>query len=63
MDEEKIADIFDRNLELTNVLEVGPGKGAITKYIVKRDYNYKAVEADRDMIDSLLTYRLRSYLK
>jgi len=50
---EKIVDVFDQNLDTANVLEVGPGKGAITKYILRKDYNYKAIEADRDMIEYL----------
>jgi len=53
----KIVDVFDQNIELNNVLEVGPGKGAITKYILEKGYNYKAIEADRDMVEHLwLTY-------
>ena len=49
----KIVDVFDENNSLKNVLEIGPGKGAITKYIVEKNYNYKAIEADRDMIEHL----------
>lgn len=36
-----------------NVLEVGPGKGMLTKYLLEQDFNLKAVEADRDMVDYL----------
>ena len=36
-----------------NVLEVGPGKGMLTKYLLKRDFNLKVVEADRDMVSYL----------
>lgn len=50
---QRIVDVFDENLTTSNVLEVGPGKGAITKYILKKNYNYKAIEADRDMIEHL----------
>lgn len=48
-----IVDVFDQNLDLKNVLEVGPGKGAITKSILERGYNYKAVDADLDMVEYL----------
>jgi len=37
-----------------NILEVGPGKGALTKYLVKEpSINFKAVEADWDMVHHL----------
>jgi len=37
-----------------NLLEVGPGKGALTKYLVKKpNLNFKAVEADWDMVHHL----------
>ena len=37
-----------------NLLEIGPGKGALTKFFLKeRDINYKAVEADWEMIHFL----------
>lgn len=40
--------------EVKNVLEIGPGKGVLTKYLLKKDHiNFKAVDADRDMIHYL----------
>jgi len=38
---------------LKNVLEVGPGKGMLTKYLLDKDFNFRAVEADRDMVTYL----------
>lgn len=39
-----------------NVLEVGPGKGALTQLLAQEEIiNLKAVEADRDMADYLLS--------
>ncbi len=35
---------------LKNVLEIGPGKGMLTKYLLEQDINLKAVEADQDMV-------------
>lgn len=35
---------------LRNVLEIGPGKGVLTKYLIQQDINLKVVEADRDMV-------------
>lgn len=32
------------------VLEVGPGKGVLTKYLLEQDIELKVVEADRDMV-------------
>lgn len=36
------------------ILEIGPGKGVLSKYLIKNDYSYKAVEADNDMVSYLL---------
>jgi 16S rRNA (adenine1518-N6/adenine1519-N6)-dimethyltransferase len=36
-----------------NVLEIGPGKGMLTKYLISKTKNFKTVEADRDMISYL----------
>ena len=35
------------------VVEVGPGKGMLTKYLMKQDYKLLAIEADRDMASYL----------
>lgn len=35
------------------VLEVGPGKAMLTKYLLEKDYELKCVEADTDMVDYL----------
>jgi len=35
------------------VLEIGPGKGMLTKYLLKKDFELVVVEADRDMISYL----------
>lgn len=37
----------------TNLLEIGPGTGVLTKYLVEGDFKFKAVEADRDMVKYL----------
>jgi 16S rRNA (adenine1518-N6/adenine1519-N6)-dimethyltransferase len=37
-----------------NLLEIGPGGGAITKYLIElNDVNYKAIEIDKEKIDFL----------
>lgn len=36
-----------------NVLEIGPGKGMLTKYLLEQDIHLKVIEADRDMVDYL----------
>ena len=49
---EKISNSFSG--PVTHLLEVGPGKGALTKYLInKQNIQFKAVEADRDMADFL----------
>ena len=35
------------------VLEVGPGMGMLTQYLLQEDWNLKAVEADNDMVSYL----------
>lgn len=41
--------------DFKNLLEVGPGGGALTKYILKiPDINFKAVELDEEKVDYLL---------
>ncbi|MEE9374572.1 MAG: 16S rRNA (adenine(1518)-N(6)/adenine(1519)-N(6))-dimethyltransferase RsmA [Saprospiraceae bacterium] len=50
---QRIVDVFDEYNNIQNVVEVGSGKGAITKYIIQKNYNFKAIEADQDMIEHL----------
>jgi len=41
--------------KMTNLLEVGPGGGALTKYLLKIEgINFKAVELDKEKVDYLL---------
>ncbi|MEM1220907.1 MAG: 16S rRNA (adenine(1518)-N(6)/adenine(1519)-N(6))-dimethyltransferase RsmA, partial [Bacteroidota bacterium] len=47
---EKISKSLQRTDEFARVLEVGPGKGMLTKYLIERDFALTVVEADRDMI-------------
>lgn len=37
----------------TRVLEVGPGKGMLTKYLLEKPVELKVVEADHDMVEYL----------
>ncbi len=50
---ERIADSLSRQGEYKKVIEVGPGKGMLTKYLLQKDYELYAVEADRDMVSYL----------
>jgi len=47
---ESIANALLKEEGYKNVLEVGPGKGVLTKYLVNQDINLRVVEADRDMV-------------
>jgi len=49
----QIADSLLLEAGLNNILEVGPGKGMLTKYLLGKPQQFKAVEADRDMVDFL----------
>lgn len=51
---ERIADSLLRAGETAQVLEVGPGMGMLTKYLLSHpEYATYAVEADRDMVEYL----------
>lgn len=39
----------------SNVLEIGPGRGMLTKYLLAKPINLKMVEADADMVNVLKT--------
>lgn len=47
---EQIANSLTRTEEYQRVLEVGPGQGMLTKYLLEQDYALTVVEADRDMV-------------
>jgi len=47
---EQISKSLRRTSEFERVLEVGPGKGILTKYLLERDFGLTVVEADRDMV-------------
>jgi len=40
--------------EYPRILEIGPGKGVLTKYLLKKEVEFKAVELDKDMVEHLL---------
>ncbi len=48
----RIADALTNTSTDRRVLEVGPGKGMLTKHLLSR-YDLKVVELDRDMVDYL----------
>jgi 16S rRNA (adenine1518-N6/adenine1519-N6)-dimethyltransferase len=54
---ERIAEQIADSIQLVDswkyVLEVGPGKGMLTKYLLKKPYPLTLVEADKDMVDYL----------
>ncbi len=53
---EKIANSLEWTDRYTRVLEVGPGRGMLTKFLLDRDYELMVVEADRDMVHYLQKY-------
>ena len=48
-----IAEGLSTDLTTNRVLEVGPGKGMLTKYLIELAFDLKVVELDRDMIPIL----------
>ena len=50
---ERIADSLLLTTTYQKILEVGPGKGMLTKYLLKKEKELVVVEADRDMVGYL----------
>ena len=50
---QQIVDALDLGNGVSNVLEIGPGKGVLTHLLLEKDINLKVVEADRDMVSHL----------
>jgi 16S rRNA (adenine1518-N6/adenine1519-N6)-dimethyltransferase len=50
----KIAESLIKREGIKNVLEIGPGKGVLTKYLAAMDIHLKVVEADQDMVQYLV---------
>ncbi len=53
-----IAGSLNKSLTVKNVLEIGPGKGVLTKYLAKQDINLRVVEADQDMVNYLVKHHI-----
>lgn len=51
---ERIANSLALTEQYNDILEIGPGKGMLTKYLVGKSQNLTAVEADRDMVMHLM---------
>lgn len=60
LNREEIAERIANSLQLEHtydgLLEVGPGKGMLTKYLLEKNLDFVAVEADRDMVAYLEHY-------
>ena len=41
------------NSKTKNVLEVGPGMGALTQFLIKKKHNLKVIELDKESISYL----------
>ncbi len=49
----RIASFIDHLPEGSNLVEIGPGRGMLTKYLLSKPVNLLAIEADADMITHL----------
>lgn len=47
---QRIADALQLTDQYQHVLEIGPGQGMLTKYLLEKDFQLKVVEADPDMV-------------
>ena len=61
---EKIAKSLSQRGQYQKVLEIGPGKAMLTKYLLKEDFELIVVEADKDMVFYLQKYypELQDYI-
>lgn len=50
---ERIASFLFQTDAPINALEIGPGKGMLTKYLIDKNVNLTVVEADKDMVSIL----------
>lgn len=53
---ERIAQALNEHCTEGRVLEIGPGKGILTTYLARRFPDFRAVEADQDMIAYLTSH-------
>jgi 16S rRNA (adenine1518-N6/adenine1519-N6)-dimethyltransferase len=53
---QQIADALQLTDQYQQVIEIGPGQGMLTKYLLKKDVDLKVVEADPDMVAYLHTH-------
>ena len=62
---ERIACALELSQDYPNILEVGPGMGMLTKYLMKHypQHRLLAIEADRDMYDYLQNHLVRPPLE
>jgi 16S rRNA (adenine1518-N6/adenine1519-N6)-dimethyltransferase len=54
---QKIAELILK-YDYPNLLEIGPGKGALTEYLLIGERNFKAIELEHDMQDHLLHHNI-----
>lgn len=61
---ERIAQSLQQRDQYKKVLEIGPGRAMLTKYLLKESYDLIVVEADRDMVKYLRQHYpdLRDYI-
>ncbi len=53
---ERIANSLKREFPYDKLLEIGPGRCMLTKYLLETDFELFAVEADRDMVAFIQKY-------
>lgn len=52
-----IVDALSKDLQVRDVLEIGPGMGVLTQYLIERDdINLKMIEIDTESVEYLLTH-------
>ena len=50
---EKIVKLFIQSVHGIDIIEVGPGKGVLTEYLVQHPINLQLIETDWDMVNIL----------
>ena len=57
----KIVDSLDNKFK--NILEIGPGTGILTKFLINKKHNLKLVEIDKESVSFLISQMSCVYIQ
>lgn len=53
---QKISDALSKHMNYSHLVEIGPGTGALTKYLMPLEYDFSVMEVDTESIEYLNTH-------